>query len=61
MNPTVVSACLDVCLGGQCRPCMSAGSSATGVFAVASHPWRGDLDHTPSALDGPKGQSGVFS
>lgn len=60
MNPNG-GFCMFVYSGGQCRPCMSAGSFTTGVFALASCTWRGNVDHTPSALDGPKDQSGVFS
>lgn len=48
-------------LGGQCRPCVPAGASTAGVFSVASHPRRGNVAHTSSALDGPTDQSRIFS
>lgn len=50
-----------VCLGGQCRPCMSAGASTAGGVSVASRSRRGNAANTPAALDGPTGQSGIFS
>lgn len=40
---------------------MSAGASAAGSLSVASHPGRGNAGHTPTALDGPTDQSGIFS
>jgi len=52
--------CVCVCLGGQCGPRVSAGASPAGSLSVASHPGRGDAAHTPAALDGPTGQSGIF-
>lgn len=59
MPPGFISVC--VCLGGQRRPRMSAGASTAGSLSVASRPGRGNTAHTPAALDGPTGQSGIFS
>lgn len=57
MPPEFVS----VRLGGRCRPCMSTGAATAGSLSVASHPWGGNSAHTPTALDGPTAQSGIFS
>lgn len=58
MMDGLLSLCL--CSGGQCRPRMSAGASAAGSVSVASRPGRRNAANTPTALDGPTGQSGIF-
>lgn len=40
---------------------MSVGASKAGSVSVEPHPRRTNSAHTPAALDGPTGQSGIFS
>lgn len=52
--------CVCLYIGGQCRPCMSAGASTAGTFIMAPHSWGGYTTDTPFALDDPAAKLGIF-